>query len=478
MQLSIRGRMILAMNVLVAAVGAAVGYAGIEVAGRQIERKLVHESARNAAALIGRKSWPLDSDHLMSQVAEILGAETASTPPEGGGILSSSLPADRRTELAGQLAGTAAPDPPRAVRLGGKAYRVGTAVVQRASEDPARRQRRLYLLVPEHRVLAAQRQVAGRIALCTLAAVVVATVVGSWLSTSIARPVRHLADRMDHLARGNAGQGSPAEEAPSPSGPAELVRLTRSFDELLARLAAARRELDRSARLATLGKLAGSVAHELRNPLSGIKMNARVLADEPARAGAADKSIELIIREIDRMDLYLEELLSLASAPSAPAAAARQDEPEPPPAEPARLDELAEAVATLLAGRCEHAGVSVERRYAPGTPPALTDPGRVRQVILNLLLNALDAMPHGGRVVLATRGAEGGRVRLEVADTGQGVRVPAGADVFEPFVTTKPQGTGLGLYVCRQAIEALGGRVGYTSSNAGSAFWFELPAAS
>jgi len=264
----------------------------------------------------------------------------------------------------------------------------------------------------------------------------------------------------------------PPAAGAGPRGPGELARLTRSFDELLARLAAARRQLDRSARLAALGQLAASVAHELRNPLSGIKMNARVLADELGSAGAADRSLELIIREIDRMDLYLQEMLSLASGPL-PAAEGGPVRP----AEPVRLNEVGSSVTALLAGRCQHARVTVEADWAAGVPAAAGEPGRVRQVVLNLMLNALDAMPHGGRITLRARPAEDGRVRFEVADTGPGVQAPSGVDIFEPFVSTRPQGTGLGLYVCRRAVEAMGGRMGYGSSEAGSTFWFELPAA-
>ncbi|HET6429706.1 MAG TPA: hypothetical protein VFJ30_14915, partial [Phycisphaerae bacterium] len=176
MQLSVRSRMILAMNALVAAVGIAVGYAGIRVAGGQIERKLVGESARSAADLIGRKRWPLDSDDLMTQVAQVLGAETAATSLESTSVLSSSLPPEQRGELSALLAAASAP--PRGVTLGGRRYRVGTGVVRRVSPGSPPQQRRFYLLVPEQRVLEAERQVAGRIALFTLVAVVVATAAG------------------------------------------------------------------------------------------------------------------------------------------------------------------------------------------------------------------------------------------------------------------------------------------------------------
>ena len=491
MRLSIRARTVLAMNLLVAAVGAAAGYAGIQVATHQVSERLVHESAANAARLIGRESLPLDSDALMAKVAQLLGAEAAAMELSGGEVLASSLSGRRREELARQLDGV---DPPARVVLGGDRWRVGTAIVRRVLPGEPPRQRRFYLLVPEQRVLAAQRQVAGRIALFTLAAVVVATGVSVWLSTSISRGVRDLADRMDHLAEkgsgtflagdlsgssaetDGAGDGArpPAGEERAPTsvrGPTELVRLTRSFEELLGRLAGARRQLEHSARLAVLGRLAGAVAHELRNPLSGIKMNARVLADELAGRGDADRSVELIIREIDRMDLYLQELLSVAaSGASSPGAAGGGR-----PAGAVALGEVADSVVELLDGRCRHAGVQVERRFEPDAPVVRAEATSVRQVVLNFMLNALDAMPHGGRIVLSiVRGADGAG-RVEVADTGPGVHVAAGADIFEPFVTTKPQGTGLGLYVCRLAVEPFGGRVGYRSCDAGAVFWLELP---
>ena len=237
----------------------------------------------------------------MTQVARILGGETASGPMEGRSIVSSSLPPAQRAELAGRLAGGAGPE---SVVLAGKTYRLGSAIVRRvpAAEPTQQQERRFYLLIPEQHVVAAQREVAGRIAVFTIAAVVIATVVGFWLSTSIARPVRRLADRMDRLAREEEALGTAPGEALAPPaaaagtcpgsqmpghsdawasasasgpgtdgvgqvvadladasparpgrGPSETARLMRSFDELLARLSAARQQLARAARLAALG---------------------------------------------------------------------------------------------------------------------------------------------------------------------------------------------------------------------------------
>ncbi|MDD4889187.1 MAG: HAMP domain-containing sensor histidine kinase [Phycisphaerae bacterium] len=478
---SIRTRMIVAMNLLVVGVGAAVGWVGIQVAGAAIEYRLIDQAASNAAGLAGEMRLPLRSAELMLRMGRILGAEVAAGPGEGTAIAASSLPADEQAELA---AAVGQKNPARRVTLHGVSYRIGSARLARAGGGggPIPGPTQLYVLVPETQVNAAKREAALRIAALTAVAIVLATGVAIWLSTTIARPVRRLAARMDTVeapseANEAAAPPPPAEAGTSPvkgeEGPAEIERLERSFEGLLKRLGEAQTQLARSARLATLGQLAASVAHELRNPLSGIKMNARVLADELKRAGIADQSLELIIREIGRMDLYLEELLDLSSTAAnsgGPAAAA----PAAAKMEPVDLGELAESVLALLAGRCRHGQVEVERRFEAGNT-VRGDASHLRQVMLNLMLNALEAMPHGGRMTIATATAtDGGAVRFSVADSGGGVRGPAGADIFDPFVTTKPDGTGLGLAVCRQIIARHGGRIGYDTAANGSVFWFEL----
>jgi signal transduction histidine kinase len=322
--------------------------------------------------------------------------------------------------------------------------------------------------MPVDRLTAAKRGAAWRIAAVAVAAALLATLVGLRLAASIARPVRDLADRMDRLT---AEATTAADTGPSAGRPpAELVRLDASFQHLLARLDAARNQLARSARLAALGQISASVVHELRNPLSGIKMNARVLRDELAAIGRGDESLDVIIHEIDRMDLYLTELLSLRPGPDAadPTPAA------PPVRVPTPLAPVVESVVGLLAHRCRHARVEVARRVPSDLPPVLGDADRIRQVVLNLMLNALDAMPAGGTITLELAARGHGRVRCTVRDTGPGVCLPAGQDAFAPFVTTKPNGVGLGLFVCRHLVTELGGTIGYDTGSAGSAFWFDL----
>ncbi len=470
MKISIRIRLILAMDLLVIGVGVAVGWAGVEVTGRAIEHRLVDESARNAAGIFGTMQLPL-SDTMLSRLRQILAAEVAAGPFDQPQVVATSLSEPQALDLRSRIAQGPLP---RRVTLAGNAYLVGTAEVPaRDPAPPAAGRMCLYLLVPASQVAAAQQASQRTLTWVTIAAILVATLLAFWLSATILRPIRRLATRMDALAERASEEGFSSEkDAAAEKGPTEIVRLAKSFERLLAHLEEARQKLARSARLATLGQLSASVAHELRNPLSGITMNARVLADELAKTGTSDSSLDRIIREADRMNLYLEELLGLASGD------ARPEAPHDLASLPrVRLDEVGESVLALVERRCQHAGVSVRRQWDAAARAVRADEPQIRQVILNLVLNALDAMPAGGVVTVATATGQDRTVRFSVSDTGKGVHVPEGTDVFEPFVTTKSGGVGLGLYVCRRNVARHRGRIGCESSDTGAAFWFELPAA-
>jgi len=470
-RLSIRMRLIVVMNLLVAAVGVTVGWVGVAVTERTVERRLVDGPAQGAARLFETMRLPL-SDVMMRRLGLLFDADVAAGPAGRPALLATSLPSYETHTLERYLhAGPL----PRRVEMAGRAYLSAEASIPPAPQtDRAGRPHRLILLVEEGKVRVAQEAAASSIVWITLAAVAVATGLGLWLSATIAGPLRRLAGRMRRVAE-RAGEA----DLPAPSGPGvrpaprELADLAAAFDRLLADLARARRQIARSARLATLGQLSAAVAHELRNPLSGIRMNAQVLADELARHGRDDQALRRIIRETDRLELYLGELLTLAAGEGkGPETAA-----DAGPTAEGRLEPLAESVLALLEARCRHADVTVRCDWGEATPAVRAGETLVRQVVVNLVLNALDATPPGGTITLATRRRpEEGAVRFSVTDTGAGVRVPEGQDLFDPFVTTKSDGVGLGLYVCRRNVEACGGHIGYTTGEDGTTFWFELPA--
>jgi signal transduction histidine kinase len=278
-----------------------------------------------------------------------------------------------------------------------------------------------------------------------LAVVILAGIV---LGHSIARPLEDLAAR----ARSLTGR---ADETlgPATRGGPEIAELVDALNRML-------ETLRRSERLAVMGSLAAGVAHEIKNPLSAMKMTVQMLREEkPERER---EPYDLILREIERLDLVASEL----------SAAAR---PGPLARDPVRLDRAVGDVLDLLDRQLVHLGVAVDRKF-DGSTTVTGDEGRLKRAAMNLLLNGAQAMPQGGKLTVALERA-GGRVRLAVSDTGSGVPPELRDRIFEPFVTGRPDGVGLGLALTKRIVEDHGGRLGFESSDRGSTFWIDLPEA-
>jgi signal transduction histidine kinase len=213
---------------------------------------------------------------------------------------------------------------------------------------------------------------------------------------------------------------------------AGLGRIIRgAFDAMIRRALRARQESVRAH--ADLSALAGEIAHELKNPLASVKGLAGLLAQDLG-AGKTGERLAVLRREVDRMQGILEEFLNF-SRPLVPVAAEKVD-----------LDALCREVAALHEGMAHERGVSIEVRVADTT--AVCDPRKIEQVLLNLVQNALEASPTGTTVEIeASHDSEG--VQVRVLDRGPGVAAELAARVFDPGVTSKAQGSGLGLTIAR-----------------------------
>ncbi|MBW2462524.1 MAG: HAMP domain-containing protein [Deltaproteobacteria bacterium] len=199
-------------------------------------------------------------------------------------------------------------------------------------------------------------------------------------------------------------------------------------------------------RLAAIGRMAAHVTHEVRNPLSSIGLNVEMLEEE--LEGAGPETIALmraITREIDRLTGITEEYLRLARLPQ-------------PHLEAEDLGTIIRSVATFVGREMEGSGVSLDVRVAEDLPQVALDEQQIRQALLNLLRNAREAMPDGGRVELEAAGSGTG-VTLTVKDQGQGIPEAQRRRIFDLFYTTKERGTGLGLPLTRQIVVAHGGTI-------------------
>ena len=220
-------------------------------------------------------------------------------------------------------------------------------------------------------------------------------------------------------------------------------------------------EVARQERLAAMGTLAAGVAHEIRNPLSSIKGFATYFRGKFEPGGKDHELAEIMIGEADRLNRVVSELLELT----------RPTELRPSATVPA---DLLSHAARLVEDDCRARGIAVRTSFVDtGTVPMDFD--KMLQAVLNLLLNAVQAMPDGGTLSISSRTVKD-RLELRVADTGHGIPRESLDRVFDPYFTTKNQGTGLGLATVRTIVEAHGGRVRVASEpGRGTEITLDLP---
>lgn len=241
------------------------------------------------------------------------------------------------------------------------------------------------------------------------------------------------------------------------------------------------KQLERMERLALLGELSAGIAHEIRNPLAGIKASAQILEESFGQDDFRLQMIKRIIREVDKSNRLLKEFFKFAK-------------PTRPKLKFADVEMIIDGVYLLLAPKFQKRNIQFHTEFAPETPQVYVDETQIEQVVLNLFLNAIDAMPDGGKLTVRTLpkrlrilDAEQEKldvlenelqyVILEITDTGQGIAPKDLDKIFNPFFTTKNEGVGLGLSICSRLIEENGGKIDVASKlNMGTTFVLALPA--
>jgi two-component system, NtrC family, sensor histidine kinase HydH len=225
-------------------------------------------------------------------------------------------------------------------------------------------------------------------------------------------------------------------------------------------------ELRRSEHLASLGRLLAGVAHEVRNPFAGIRSTVQLWQRLPDQA-QTPASLDAVLQAVDRLNALVGRLLYFA----------RTGWEEPRPVD---LNAVVRETVELVRAQADLQGVRLETDLAPSLPPLAGSPQAMQQVVLNLATNALQAMPTGGRLTFQTRALDGPhRAELRVADSGPGVSAEVRPHLFEPFYTTRPEGTGLGLALCREIVRQHGGDIDLEpDDSSGAVFRVWLPEAS
>ncbi|MFB3902263.1 MAG: cache domain-containing protein [Acidobacteriota bacterium] len=317
----------------------------------------------------------------------------------------------------------------------------------------------------------------------TLLAVILVGVIDITISHRISRPVHLMAEAMQRLAKGDY---PPQLEVKSKD---EIGNLAENFNKMSQELAAAHRLLVESAetlerkveertaqlramqdqliqteKLAALGKLAAGVAHEINNPLTGILTNSSLMledcpADNPNRA-----DLQTIVDETLRCRKIVKGLLDFA----------RQTAPQK---ELISLNQVVENVLGLVCNQAGFRDIRISKKLDSSPPSVMADRDQMRQVILNIVLNAAEAMGGKGEIDITTStDPKAGFVRLAISDNGPGIPDDVRSKIFEPFFTTKANGTGLGLSIAYGIVERHGGEISISSlEGKGTTVYVDLP---
>jgi len=236
------------------------------------------------------------------------------------------------------------------------------------------------------------------------------------------------------------------------------TEVTRKKEELVR----AQEKLIRSERFAAIGQAAAHISHEIKNPLMLMAGFARQVRKHLPEGDTDVEKLKIIEQEAGRLENLLGEVRDFSR-------------PTPPHIEASDIGVTVEDTAKMMAEGLKTRGITVQVETAQGIPPVPHDANRVRQVLINLMKNAAEAMPGGGEIRVATDFVDG-YAELRVADTGGGIPPDVAGRIFEPFCTTKESGTGLGLAVCQRIVEDHKGEIAYASSpGKGTTFTVRLP---
>jgi signal transduction histidine kinase len=324
----------------------------------------------------------------------------------------------------------------------------------------------------------------GRVLVALLVLALGSAIAASWrISGGLARPINELrqamavagtgrldspinvdaSDEIGDLARAFARMTQALHQSSE-----DMVRLNGELAGKVAQLERTQAQLVQSERLASIGEMSAAVAHGIRNPLASLRAAAQ-LALHRAESPDTREYLGTIIAEVDRLDKRVSHLLSFS---------------RPAPFHPMResVAQLIEDLLPVFSELLRERRVELTLAVAPALPEVRVDPMQLEQALVEIISNALDAMPEGGRLRIAARAenaADGSPgILIEIADTGVGIPEQVLPTVCQPFITTRPEGTGLGLAVAKRFVEQNGGRLAIASEvGVGTTVHVQLPIA-
>jgi signal transduction histidine kinase len=451
MRWPIRNQIFLPVATLLMVAIASMAGLSAAVAARRSSRERI-ERVERVVATLDEASFPL-SENVLTKMRGLSGAEYV-TLDDHGKVLTSTLGSSvRESDLPSPLPAAGLPtrlEDFGVIDVGGQPYYM--AVLAGYGNVGVRS---LLVLYPRSNLWQAQWEAAWPPLAIGGVTILLMVAVSAWLSRRLARRIEAVQGLFARLADGRFSH----VEAQPPLD--EVYELTQSANRLSDRLAANQEEIARSERLRLLAQLAGGLAHQLRNAVTGARMAVQLHQRRCPRS--SDGSLDVALRQLSLTEEQVRGLLSLG-----------KPEQQPPVSE--RLSQILAEIDRLVIPAAKHAHVVWNCEFPLASQDlSVANAQNVRAGLLNLVLNAIQAAGSGGVVRLWTdRTAT--HVQIHVADSGNGPLESMRLAMFEPFITSKPEGIGLGLALARAAAEEHGGSVSFARINGQTRFTMSLAA--
>ena len=298
-------------------------------------------------------------------------------------------------------------------------------------------------------------------------ALLIAMVVAVLLAQVVVRPIHVIRSGLTRLGKGDLGATLDLKEDEFKDLGDVFASVSNQLREALPHSAKRAQLLELSRRVTALGRLTAGVAQEVKNPLNAMTIHLELLKQKLAAGGASstESHLDIIGREIRRLDDVVQGFLKFAR-------------PEELTLQPVAPAPLVDEVLKTLAVEADVTGVTIESAVAPDIPNIEADAGIMRQALLNLAKNAVQAMPSGGKLIISGQANKDGRVELRVTDTGVGIPPENLARIFDLYFTTKSGGTGIGLSLVYRTIQLHNGDIDVESTpGVGTTFVIKLPKA-
>lgn len=433
--LRLQHRIVIPFILIALATTAAAAWVALSTSADAL-RARVQAQLMSAASVAARPDFALNPA-IVENLRQVLGADIVATGPDRE-ILASSLSGDR-AGLAAAVAEAVAAAPSSALEPVVVNVDCGAPclVIYKAFED--RPGAGVALVADTSELVSTTRSVARTILIAAALSIVVMILVSQAV-------VRRVTFPLDRLVRFTRGLTPDASLARAPVSNDEIGALADAFNGMLDRLTRAQEALVRSEKLGLAGLFAARVAHDIRNPLSAIKMQTQLVKARHRGDAETVATADSVLSDINQVESVIRDLLELAR----PGELTRID---------AHVNDVVQDALQQMAAQFTHRRIDVDTTLAGDLPTLRLDHSRLKQALLNVLANASEALPTGGRIAVSTMRTPPGGVEVAICDDGTGVEAGVLDKVFDPFVSTKREGVGLGLVNAKAIVEGHGGTI-------------------